>query len=61
MVDFMCDNGMVYQFPDRHCSSCANCSDVFYDYTNGPYLFICNIGEQYESGCRLYKEDNENG
>lgn len=48
MIDFKCDDGYTYRFPDGHCSGCKNCTDVFWDYTNGPYMFICNIGENYD-------------
>lgn len=29
--------------PDKHCLVCKHCTDVFFDYTHGPYLFICEL------------------
>lgn len=55
MPNFIYNNGRVYQAPDKDCSSCAHCSDVFYGYYYGQYLFICNIGDKYTGGCDLYK------
>ena len=26
--------------PDDCCLFCKNCTDIFWDYTNGPYLFL---------------------
>ena len=28
--------------PDKSCLFCKHCTDVFWDFTNGPYLFFCN-------------------
>ena len=40
---FKCDNGCVYKVPKNHCVFCDHCTDIFYDYTNGPYMFICEL------------------
>ena len=40
---YECDNGKVYRFPKTHCVFCKHCTDLFYDYTNGPYMFICDF------------------
>lgn len=58
-MEFKCDNGKTYSFPNNHCSSCKYCTDVFYDYTNGPYLFLCNIRKKYDDGCDRYEADEE--
>lgn len=26
----------------RSCFFCQHCIDIFFDYTNGPYMFICD-------------------
>ena len=59
MKEFKCDNGRTYLLPDRHCAFCANCTDLFYDFTNGPYLFICNAEHEYADGCEHFVGDNE--
>lgn len=53
---FECDNGKKYVVPDRFCASCKHCTDVYYDY-DGPYLFICNIGEDYNGCCEKYEKE----
>lgn len=44
MKVFECDDGYNYYLPDKHCAFCANCTDIFWDYTHGPYMFFCAIG-----------------
>lgn len=38
--------------PDKSCLFCSNCTDVFWDYTNGPYMFLCDVGADTEDGMR---------
>lgn len=33
---------LTVSLPDNCCAFCRHCTDLFYDYTNGPYLFICD-------------------
>lgn len=42
------------------CLICEYCSDVFYDATNGPYLFICDKGLDCDESCIHFKVDKEN-
>ena len=44
---YECENGTVYCVyrNTKHCLICKHCTDVFYDYTNGPYMFFCGIDE----------------
>ena len=57
---FKCDNGKIYMLPKDHCAFCDNCTDIFFDYTNGPYLFLCNKGcEDYETCGSFEEEDDE--
>lgn len=49
---------------DTDCLFCKHCSDVFWDYTNGPYLIICDLGEEpFKKSCRYFEENevNNNG
>ena len=39
--EFHCITGITYLIPKRHCAFCKHCGDIFCDYTNGPYLFLC--------------------
>lgn len=43
---FECESGGVYRFPINHCVFCRHCTDLFYDYTNGPYMFSCDLDLQ---------------
>ena len=57
---FHCSNGKVYACDEKCCLFCDHCSDLFYDYTNGPYMLICDIAEDTELGmtglCKFFKE-----
>lgn len=46
---FECENGLVYSIPSNHCAFCKHCSDLFWDYSSGPYMFICDLNcEDFE-------------
>ena len=32
----------------KSCFFCKRCTDIFYDYTNGPYMFFCDLFEDGE-------------
>lgn len=59
MKKFKCDNGNVYICKDRTCLVCANCTDIFWDYTNGPYMVICKIRDDIcaDGTCTDYMEE----
>ena len=64
MREFFCSNGKIYGLPDKCCAFCANCTDIYYDYTNGPYWFLCKGNHQKEPlqltvNCRFFI--NEDG
>lgn len=46
----------------RSCFGCTHCTDIWYDYTNGPYMFHCDRGvdekeDVLKYGCDLYEEE----
>jgi len=49
----------------RGCFFCKHCTDVFFDYTSGPYMFICDKhdGEHDPTAkgicgkCKMFEED----
>lgn len=50
--------------PDNCCLFCDQCSDIWWDYTHGPYMFFCDIGKDTSKGahgeCEFFlKEDIE--
>lgn len=60
MKKFSCPEYTVFA-PEKCCLFCSYNSDVFYDYTNGPYMFLCNEGDgELVWGikeCSKFKED----
>lgn len=46
---------------EKSCFFCKHCTDIFFDYTNGPYMFICNKNiepthEILSKGCITFEE-----
>lgn len=44
----------ICKAPEDHCLFCRNCTDVFWDISNGPYAFLCTKQDDLVWG---YKED----
>lgn len=48
--------------PDVSCLFCSHCTDVFWDFTHGPYMFICDVGADTEEGaqgrCNRFDEED---
>lgn len=40
------------EVPEKSCLFCEHCTDVFWDYTNGPYMLVCDVGADTASGAR---------
>lgn len=55
--EFECADGKVYKFPENHCAFCEHCTDVFWDYTNGPYSFLCELGCAGYETCGKFEEE----
>lgn len=36
----------------RSCFFCGNCADIFFDYSNGPYMFLCDAGMDVSKGLK---------
>ena len=52
--------------PEKSCVFCKNCTDVIWDYTNGPYMFFCEkdpLAEReltekgYAGECEEFEDD----
>ena len=55
---FECANGSVYLLPKSHCGFCKHCFDILYDYTNGPYMFFCDLEcEGGHEACGKFEEE----
>ena len=57
LYPFECSNGNIYFFPKKHCAFCGNCTDIFFDYTNGPYMFSCDLGCESWETCGNFIEE----
>ena len=58
---FKCNNGYKYKCLPGSCLICKNCSDIFWDYTHGPYHVICaldKLNERYGCSCKYFKLDD---
>ena len=48
---------------ERSCLFCEHCSDVFWDYSNGPYMFLCDAGGDTKGamngGCSKFIEESD--
>lgn len=47
----------------KSCFFCQHLTDIFYDYTNGPYGFVCNLEGDIETGmrgvCQGFEEETD--
>lgn len=61
MRDFKACTGITYIAPDDCCLFCKHCTDIFLDYTHGPYLMLCEKREDqekyYQGGCPDFNEE----
>ena len=61
---YECEEYAVMAHP-KACFFCDHCTDIFYDYTNGPYMFICDKdhNDEIQRGlagkCPDFYESNE--
>ena len=59
MKEFKCENGKTYLFSSNHCVFCEHCTDIFYDYTHGPYMYICELQKKYVNNCDKFEKERE--
>ena len=43
MKEYKCEYYKVMAH-ERSCFFCRKCTDIWWDYTNGPYMFFCEDG-----------------
>ena len=56
---FKCENGFTYKMPENHCVFCDHCTDIFCDFTNGPYLCLCDLGHDDFEICGMFESEEE--
>lgn len=50
--------GITVKGPEKCCLCCEHCTDIFWDYSNGPYMLICNVDGPTTKGiCDKFKEE----
>lgn len=66
MKVFKAITGLQYKCPDKCCLFCKHCTDIFVDYTHGPYMIICenhHNSKQIDLGlhgkCKHFEEREE--
>lgn len=58
------DAGPSWWCPPKACVFCDHCKDIFWDYTNGPYMIFCDIDLDpneggYEGKCGSFVEEGD--
>lgn len=57
------DAGASWWCPPKACMFCDHCTDIWWDYTNGPYMVGCDLDLDpnesggYEGNCDSFKEE----
>ena len=57
------DAGASWRCPPKACMFCDHCTDVWWDYTNGPYMVSCDLkldpneSGGYEGKCEQFIEE----
>lgn len=63
---FHCENGKAYGAHEMSCFFCKHCTDIFWDYTNGPYMLMCELPDTddenqksafRDGGCEKFEQD----
>jgi len=59
---YSCEYYTVKAYP-MSCFFCRHCTDIFFDYTHGPYMFMCELDLDVDLGlqgkCDGFEEDDE--
>ena len=58
---FITHLGIRFMMHKRSCIFCKHCTDIFFDASNGPYLFMCKYEHNCKSDgtCKRFEEDIE--
>lgn len=54
---FECQDGHKYYAKEGQCLCCENCTDVYYDFTHGPFMIDCKRGLQPNGKCNMWIPD----
>ena len=49
MKEYKCEYYSIMAH-ERSCFFCRKCTDIWWDYTNGPYMFFCTDGKDTNTG-----------
>ena len=52
LKEYRLTNHFAVLAPDNCCLFCDHCTDVWWDYENGPYMFFCVVDKDTSKGAR---------
>lgn len=71
MKEYKCEDkygpGVVVRAPETCCLFCKHCTDIFWDYTNGPYWMFCEKHDNitkvggHVGNCPDFQEEEKGG
>lgn len=48
--------GITWLVPENYCVFCKHCTDIYFDFTHGPYMCFCEkLHEDFET-CNSFEE-----
>lgn len=62
MRKFLCEDGLLQRevmLPEKHCVFCKHCTDIYWDFTNGPYMCFCELYTEPMKEMECFEEDEE--
>lgn len=60
MRKHVCHDGLLRKevmLPEKHCVFCTHCTDVYWDFTNGPYLCFCELYTEPMKEMECFEDD----
>ena len=59
MAEYKCENGITYEVKEDSCYICDHCTDIWWDYTHGPYMSLCKleIDRLQDEKCKFFKPE----
>ena len=55
---FHCEYGNNYVCRKGQCLCCIHCTDIYWDYSNGPYMILCKKDLEPNGDCKQWELDD---